>query len=243
MGVVIQKTVGTQLEIGPSIVGYNGTGNWDDDVLFFFDATNPKSYPGSGTTWTDLTSNGRNGTLSGATFSTDHINFDGSNDKLTFSSNISIPVHNGFTFWVVWDLPTQTGGAWNYFLYHNPSGNHKYEFGQYGTNADTFHYKDNISYAGTAMTTALGSGYATYAFGANSDGHSYTSVNGAPATVKDPGSNSYWATSPTTNMVFSELFRGGGTNLGAKVKMMILYNRGLTDAELYQNNRVSKSRR
>ena len=42
--------------------------------------------------------------------STDHINFDGSNDKLTFSSNISIPVHNGFTFWVVWDLPTQTGG-------------------------------------------------------------------------------------------------------------------------------------
>ena len=44
-------------------------------------------------------------------------------------------------------------------------------------------------------------------------------------------------------MVFSELFRGGGTNLGAKVKMMILYNRGLTDAELYQNNRVSKSRR
>ena len=35
MGVVVQKTVGTQLEIGPSIVGYNGTGNWDDDVLFF----------------------------------------------------------------------------------------------------------------------------------------------------------------------------------------------------------------
>ena len=24
MGVVVQKTVGTQLEIGPSIVGYNG---------------------------------------------------------------------------------------------------------------------------------------------------------------------------------------------------------------------------
>lgn len=243
MGVVVQKTVGTQLEIGPSIVGYNGTGNWDDDVLFFFDATNPKSYPGSGTTWTDLTSNGRNGTLSGATFSTDHINFDGSNDKITFSSNISIPVHNGFTFWVVWDLPTQSSGGWDYFLYHNPSGNsHKYEFGQYGTNADTFHYKDNISYAGTAMTTSLGSGYATYAFGANSDGKSYTSVNGAPATVKEPGSNSYWATSPTTNMVFSEIFTGAGSYLAAKVKMIILYNRGLTDAELAQNYRVSKHR-
>ena len=51
--------------------------------------------------------------------------------------------------------------------------------------------------------------------GANSDGKSYTSVNGVPTTVKEPGSNSYWATSPTTNMVFSELFRGGGTNLGS----------------------------
>ena len=42
------------------------------------------------------------------------------------------------------------------------------------------------------------------------------------------------ATSPTTNMIFSELFRGGGTNLGAKVKMMILYNRGLTDEKSHK---------
>lgn len=244
MGVRIQKSVGTQLEIGPSIVGYNGTDNWDDDVLFFFDATNPKSYPGSGNTWTDLSSSGNNATINGATFSTDHISFDGSNDYLSWGSNFSINVHNGFTFWVVWDLPTQSSGAWNYFLYHNPSGNsHKYEFGQYGTTADRFHYKDNISYAGTAMTTSMGSGYATYAFGANSDGRSYTSVNGAPATVKNPGSESYWATTPTTPMVFDDLFRGASSYFAAKVKMMILYDRGLTNEELYQNNRVSKSRR
>ena len=94
-----------------------------------------------------------------------------------------------------------------------------------------------------AMTTSLGSGYATYAFGVKFRRTFLYIRQWCHATVKDPGSNSYWATSPTTNMVFSELFRGGGTNLGAKVKMMILYNRGLTDAELYQNNRVSKSRR
>ena len=70
-----------------------------------------------------------------------------------------------------------------------------------------------------SMTTSLGSGYANiYTFGLNSDGKSYTSVNGTTPTVKEIGSNSYWKTSPTTNMIFSELFRGGGTNLGAKSK-------------------------
>jgi len=244
MGIKIQKGAGTKLEIGPSIVGYNGTGNWDDDVLFFFDATNPKSYSGSGTTWTDLTSNGRNGTLSGATFSTDHISFDGSNDKLSFSSNISIPVHNGFTFWVVWDLPSQSSGAWNYFLYHNPSNSHKYEFGQYGTGADHFHYKDNISYAGTAANNSMAStGYSSYAFGTSANGRTSTSVNGANATIKDPGSNSYWATTPTTPMVFDELFFGASSYFAANVKMLCLYNRALTNAEIAQNNLVANRRK
>ena len=32
------------------------------------DAANPKSYPGTGTTWTDITGNGNNGTMTGITF-------------------------------------------------------------------------------------------------------------------------------------------------------------------------------
>jgi len=34
--------------------------------MLWLDATNPSSYPGSGTTWTDLSGNNRNGTLVGA---------------------------------------------------------------------------------------------------------------------------------------------------------------------------------
>ena len=69
MGIRIKKTIGTQLEIGPSIVGYNGTNNWDDDVLFFLIFQQILNHiPIGGTTWTDLTSNGRNGTLSGQPF-------------------------------------------------------------------------------------------------------------------------------------------------------------------------------
>lgn len=216
----------------------------DDSLILFLDAENPKSYPGSGNTWYDLTDNENNATIVGATYTdSKEFRFDGSNDKITFGSNFSIDVHTGFTFWVVWDLPSQSSGAWNYFLYHNPSNSHKYEFGKYGTGADSFHYKDNISYNGTAMTTAMSpTGYSSYAFGTNSSGNSYTSVNGANATVKNPGSNSNWATTPTTPMVFDELFTGAGSYLAANVKMLLLYNRALTNEELFQNSLVWKRR-
>ena len=215
-----------------------------DDLLWYFDAANTDSYPGTGNTWNDLENNsGTDVTINGATYSNGIMQFDGSNDWINFSSNRSINVANGFTFWFVWDLPAQSSGAWNYFLYHDPSGNHKYEFGQYGTAANTFHYKDNISYAGTAMTTNIGSGYASYAFGTTSNGYSFTSVNGAAKTIKNPGSNSYWATTPTTNMVFSDLFRGAGSYLAANVKMFAAYNRELTDTELAYNHRFGAAHR
>ena len=53
-------------------------------LIFKLDAANHKSYPGSGTTWTDLSGNSNDGTLTnGPTFNTDkagNIVFDGVND-------------------------------------------------------------------------------------------------------------------------------------------------------------------
>lgn len=55
------------------------------------DAGNTKSYPGSGTTWTDLSGNGRTGTLTnGPTYSSTNggsIVFDGTNDYVSCSLN------------------------------------------------------------------------------------------------------------------------------------------------------------
>jgi hypothetical protein len=55
-----------------------------DGLVLALDAGNRKSYPGSGTTWTDLSGRGNNGTLTnGPTFSSSNggsIVFDGTND-------------------------------------------------------------------------------------------------------------------------------------------------------------------
>ena len=53
-----------------------------DGLVFALDAANPKSYPGSGTTWYDIIGN-RNGSFEGATYSSNDLGsvvLDGSND-------------------------------------------------------------------------------------------------------------------------------------------------------------------
>jgi hypothetical protein len=61
-----------------------------DGLVLDLDAANPLSYPGTGTTWTDLSGNGNNGTLiNGPTFDSGNlgsISFDGINDYVSLSS-------------------------------------------------------------------------------------------------------------------------------------------------------------
>ena len=56
-----------------------------DGLILHLDAGNKNSYPGSGTTWTDLSGKGYDGTLTnGPSFNSQgYISFDGSNDYIT----------------------------------------------------------------------------------------------------------------------------------------------------------------
>lgn len=66
------------------------------NIELHLDAANPLSYPGTGTTWTDLSGNGRNATLTnGPTFTADlggtggYITLDGSNDYISLGTNFN----------------------------------------------------------------------------------------------------------------------------------------------------------
>jgi hypothetical protein len=70
-------------------------------LVLALDAANTKSYPGSGTTWTDLSGNSNNFTLvNGPAFSSSRIYFDGVDD---YASSSYAPVFTGdfsISFWV-----------------------------------------------------------------------------------------------------------------------------------------------
>jgi hypothetical protein len=74
-----------------------------EGLQLYLDAGNAASYPGSGTAWTDLTVNGRNGTLTnGPTYSaTDggSIVFDGTNDHVQCSGSLTVTAAT-FVTWI-----------------------------------------------------------------------------------------------------------------------------------------------
>ena len=87
---------------GPNIV--------EDNLVFHVDAANTRSYPGSGTTWTDLSGNGNNATINGATFNSGNGGYfimDGSNDYITLGTQLNSTIAPNsedndvtFSFWV-----------------------------------------------------------------------------------------------------------------------------------------------
>jgi len=94
---------------GASINGmriFSSSGIVLSGLILYLDAGNTASYPGSGTTWTDLSGN-NNGTLTnGPTYSSSYgggLVFDGVNDYVTFNSVI-----NNFSAFTIlsWARPT-----------------------------------------------------------------------------------------------------------------------------------------
>ena len=78
------------------MAGFAGPNGIVDGLVLALDAGNTKSYPGSGTTWTDLSGNSNTGTLTnGPTYSSadgGSIVFDGTNDYVT------VPANSDFSF-------------------------------------------------------------------------------------------------------------------------------------------------
>ena len=95
-------------------IAYN-PGLVSDGLVLALDAGNPKSYPGSGTTWTDLSGNGNNGTLiNGVGYSGSSggsLSFDASNDYSNCGNNSSLSFGSGNFNSSLWIKTSSTSGA------------------------------------------------------------------------------------------------------------------------------------
>ena len=93
---------GVQINQGVTIVGPTSS-IITTGLQLYLDAGSASSYPGSGTAWTDLSGNGRNGTLTGGpTYSSadgGSIVFDGGNDYVQCSGSLTVTAAT-FVTWI-----------------------------------------------------------------------------------------------------------------------------------------------
>ena len=207
-------------------------------LVLNLDAGNPASYPGSGTTWTDLSGNGNNGTLvNGPTYSSANggsIVFDGTNDEVTTTTQFTNPQTFSIGAWfktstasgnkIIGFENAQTGTGSFQFDRHIWIGTDgKLNFGIYSgggviatsplTYADnTWHYVI-ATYGGEGTTMRL------YV-----DGASVATASAASAAAY----NGYWRIGAYQSWGLSGYFPGS-------ISLAQVYNRGITAAEVLQN--------
>jgi hypothetical protein len=207
-------------------------------VAMYLDAGNVSSYPGSGTTWTDLSGNGKNGTLTnGPTYSSANsgsIVFDGTDDYVTTSSSV-LPSPNSSPLTLEAVCMNTSGSGWQTVL-----GTHS-SFTQIGFNGTTLYFGRNggggnilLSSGASVSTNTWCHIVMTY------DGSlAYVYLNGSFITSGNIGSNGQTngvsLLSTFTSASPSERFTG-------RIAVARVYNGVLSSSEVSQNFNALRGR-
>ena len=135
-----------------------------DGLVLALDAGNTKSYPGSGTTWSDLSGNDNDGTLTNSpTYNSNNggsFAFDGTNDHVSFASASELQFLNILPYTLEsWMYPTSNPGSSKWvgiFNREDSSGGSRdgYNLWINGPTSNTLNLSSERFYSGTA--TAVG---------------------------------------------------------------------------------------
>jgi hypothetical protein len=213
---------------------YHGPTIVTNGLVLNLDAADRNSYPGSGTTWFDVSGNGKNATLTnGASFSNNAMVFDATNDLASVSnplnqSNltqewsvlawVNVSVNAGGTAYLVDGLNNGLSVSWfdvAPLLYLNSGANDYYTYGSGNI--------EGIGWTHLAFRFKNSNGYRTIWKNGVENGN----ANGPNNTSTPSGQAS------TFNI---------GNGMGGSISCIQFYNRQLTDAEVLQNYNAQKSR-
>jgi hypothetical protein len=205
------------------------------NLVLCLDAANSKSYPGSGTTWTDLSGNGNNGTLvNGVGYNSSNLGslvFDGVDDYVNIG-NIGSPQQFTCSFWV---NPTEL----------NKDANNNYRrilVSSVSANVILIEQGGNISFRVpghsnqnnyTAGLLALNT-WALVTCVFNQD-YRIIYQNGILAGQNQIGTGTVNFGNIQITDVSAQIFKGNISNFK-------IYNRALTASEIQQNYNATKSR-
>ena len=221
---------------GPNIVR--------DGLVLALDAASPRSYPGSGSTWFDLSGNGNNGTLTnGPTFDSANggsIVFDGVNDFINLPTSTSLWSSN-FSI----NFFTKSNILGNQFIFSNGSygtAATNIWFGGGSLNNFTIHLRrtDGTGAIGYNFTLPLPYNLLTY----------YSIVYSTNDNTLKLYQNSNLVESKNTSLVdpswMPNGWRIGNSNgwnsINGNIYNFTTYNKALTSQEILQNYNAQKSR-
>ena len=220
-----------------------------DGLVLYLDAGNYLSYPGSGTTWTDLSSGDSNGTLTnGPTYSPDNagsIVFDGVDDYVTLGSSSVFTLGNNFTL-NSWVYPTVVGSSFGDEIFSLSTGASS-PYISYGL--EWMHtYKFRFSIGNTSNQFLNYTSTNTYAL--NNWYNVVGSYNGSTVVLYINGVLQNSTNVSTTVKYVNNILTIGAWNYGispnnaltGRIPIIQLYNRALTPSEILQNYNSTKGR-
>jgi len=224
----------------------NGPRIVTNGLVLHLDAGNSRSYPGTGTVWTDLTKRGNNGDIkSGVTFANGSLNFtlDSANEyiDIAHSSDLNYSYLNwAYSLWM--KINFDDNGTWTQlFLKGNDNGNRRPGIWFYAGATSRFHCTwNNVGGSQQHMdttdpiTTPIGV-WANWVF---------QSRNGTMMVYKNTVRDSV-TLALADRTVNSEPLHIGGYNYrspGIDLASFMVYNKSLSDEEIRQNYHATKGR-
>ena len=206
-------------------------------LVLCVDAANKRSYPGAGTTWTDLSKQGNNGTLTnGPTFDSANagsIVFDATDEYV----NVTVTKTANCTF-----------SCWASYTDSDPT-DMLFNAGNYGEGPDLFFYNGKISWN---TWNGASNPFADIPTDANNGKfHNYVLVNDSSSTAKlyyDGdllGTATYRSAASTTKLIIGSAGPGPAAvyyNWQGNIANFMLHNRLLTEKEIKQNYLATKGR-
>ena len=210
-----------------------------DGLVLCLDAGNPKSYPGSGNTWTDLSGRGNTGTLNGAGYNPANggsIVFDGTDDYVsnTMGQPLTSPFADltnkflVFDFWVNSNTSTPIGLYDTAPNLTNPLRNNPVGF------VEWWNEDPKVSLGLSALTWTNIT--IEYSFTTNRIIKYYRNGNLISTTTGGTGPYVNW-----TTLNFGTVNQGQFWYSG-KISIIKIYNRALTATEIAQNYNALKGR-
>jgi len=221
---------------------YGGPNSVTSGLVLELDAGNTKSYPGSGTTWTDLSGLGNTGTLTnGPTYSSANggsIVFDGVNDyvncgSINFTSGTSITIE-------VWVNPNSSQNTYADILDYNHGANGGFVIQQNGNALNQYYlaYWNGTSFDITSTITLNSNSFNHLVFvksGTSTIGY-LNSVN----TIQYTGSSNINCSGYV--LYLGRFVVGAGREFNGSISNTKIYNRALSATEISQNFNALRSR-